>query len=372
MKKLKYFIIFFFLFIISILILLFSGNEIASAFENSNSKELSDVENAIIIKGIESGEDNIQNDSIINSLKGSIIYNDSFNIISPNKKKNYITKNENIITKLQMQDSRWHLTSYRIKKGENLWSLAKKFNTDYKTIIKVNDISEPNRLNPCNTILIPNRNGLSHKVSANETLIKLAKKYSVKKESIIFNNKIKNNIIKEGDFLFIPDAVESEEKIVKYTKIKTTINNDLIDDEEEITLRKEYQKKIKLKFSWPLKGKITSAFGKRKNPLNSKERFHCGLDIAANIGTPISASDDGEAIFSGWKKGYGRVVILKHTDGYISVYAHNKKNLIKTGDFIESGDVIALSGISGAVTGPHLHFEIRKYLTPLNPLRLLE
>ena len=96
------------------------------------------------------------------------------------------------------------------------------------------------------------------------------------------------------------------------------------------------------------------------------------MDIGAEIGTSVMASADGEAIFSGWKKGYGRVIILKHKDGYITVYAHNKKNIISTGDKVEKGEVIASSGMSGAVTGPHLHFEIRKYVTPLNPYRFLK
>jgi len=76
-------------------------------------------------------------------------------------------------------------------------------------------------------------------------------------------------------------------------------------------------------------------------------------------------------IFSGWKDGYGNTVIMRHEDGYITVYAHNLKTTVEEGAFVKQGGTVALSGRTGAVTGAHLHFEIRKYLTPLDPLRLL-
>ncbi|HQP49609.1 MAG TPA: M23 family metallopeptidase, partial [Spirochaetota bacterium] len=82
-------------------------------------------------------------------------------------------------------------------------------------------------------------------------------------------------------------------------------------------------------------------------------------------------SADGKVIFSGWKDIYGNMIILKHDDGFITVYAHNKKNLVSENDMVTRGDTIALSGMTGFVTGPHLHYEIRKHLTPLNPGRFL-
>ncbi len=211
----------------------------------------------------------------------------------------------------------------------------------------------------------------------------------MKKEIIIGQNNIKKNNIKEGELLFIPDAVVRIENIAKNkNSIKKTkeanynknIENTDIDKSEKSDNTEKYvknttenlKKHIKPLFIWPLKGTITSAFGRRVDPINNKSKFHCGMDIGAEIGTSVMASADGEAIFSGWKKGYGRVIILKHKDGYITVYAHNKKNIISTGDKVEKGEVIALSGMSGAVTGPHLHFEIRKYVTPLNPYRFLK
>ncbi len=368
-------------YIISIIILLILSNykfiyskDVIS--ENDNPDKVTDIENAIIIKGIESEYENG-----LYNLEGSIIYDDSFNTLQLPKNKKFNPENsadhkksESLISTLKKQDSRWHVTSHRIKKGENLWSIAKKYDTDYKIIIKANEINKPDCLNPGNTILIPNRTGINHKVNKNETLTGISKKYRIQKNKIISHNNIKKDIIKEGKYLFIPDAVVQEIKIVKTDAKKINKNREFNpeDDEPEDIPADRMADNFKPKFIWPIKGEITSAFGKRVNPINNKSRFHCGLDIGADIGTPVTASADGESIFSGWKKGYGRVVVLKHADGYITIYAHNKMNILNTGDKIKQGEILALSGISGAVTGPHLHFEIRKYLTPLNPLRFIK
>ncbi len=121
-----------------------------------------------------------------------------------------------------------------------------------------------------------------------------------------------------------------------------------------------------------MRGKITSAFGKRRDPLSGKRRFHCGIDISANVGTAIVAAESGKVIYSGRKGGYGNVVILRHKNGYITVYGHNNKNKVKQGNNVKKGQLIARSGMTGRVTGAHLHFEIRKYVTPLNPMRFLK
>jgi murein DD-endopeptidase MepM/ murein hydrolase activator NlpD len=343
---------------------------------NSNQYKIPDIENAIIIKGLES-----EFDRDIEHPEGTIIYDNSFNelqqpeyIKKSQENSEDTKKSETRINALTKQDKRWHNTSHRIKKRENLWSIAKKYNIDYKLIINVNEINNPDRLNPGNTILVPNRKGINRKIYKNETLSGIAKKYKINKNIIISHNGIKNEIIREGKYIFIPDAVEPEVLISK-DRLKNNKSTKIIypeDDEPDDISGGRLAENAKLKFIWPITGKITSSFGKRINPIDNKSRFHCGLDISAEIDTPVKASADGETIFSGWKKGYGRVVILKHDDGYITIYAHNKTNIANEGDKIRQGEILAYSGISGAVTGAHLHFEIRKYLTPLNPLRLLK
>ncbi len=117
----------------------------------------------------------------------------------------------------------------------------------------------------------------------------------------------------------------------------------------------------------PVSGTISSAFGWRQDPFSGKEAFHSGIDIAIPEGTSVQSIGPGQVIFSGTKPGYGEVVEIDHGQGVISRYAHNESNLVRTGDLVGSGSVIARSGSSGRSTGPHLHLEIRKDGQPVNP-----
>ena len=124
--------------------------------------------------------------------------------------------------------------------------------------------------------------------------------------------------------------------------------------------------------AWPLQGRITSGFGWRKNPYSSKLReYHEGIDIAASYGSAIRAAGDGVVTFSGYKTGWGRVVIISHGFGYVSQYAHNSSLLVKAGDKITRGQVIARLGSTGRSTGPHLHFGVAQNGKWINPLTVI-
>jgi murein DD-endopeptidase MepM/ murein hydrolase activator NlpD len=99
---------------------------------------------------------------------------------------------------------------------------------------------------------------------------------------------------------------------------------------------------------------------------------HDGIDIAAPEGTPISAAGDGTAIYVGEQSGYGQVVILRHDDGLVTVYAHASAVLVREGARVTRGQVVAKVGQTGRTTGPHLHFEVREGTTPKNPLQYLQ
>lgn len=118
-------------------------------------------------------------------------------------------------------------------------------------------------------------------------------------------------------------------------------------------------------FIWPVEGQITSKFGPRNGS------FHDGIDIAAPLGTQVLAAADGKVIFSDVLRGYGNVVIVRHSDGYLTVYAHNRTNLVKEGQILRQGDVIAEVGQTGRATGASLHFEVRKDNLARNPLPYL-
>lgn len=125
-------------------------------------------------------------------------------------------------------------------------------------------------------------------------------------------------------------------------------------------------------FSWPVAGRITSGFGRRSNPFFGYQlQFHKGLDIGAVIGTPFSAARDGIVIFAGRMGGYGNAIFIRHENGYVSVYAHNKVLFVKKGDLVRRGQIIGQVGRTGSATGPHLHFEVRKFETPMNPIAAL-
>lgn len=120
-----------------------------------------------------------------------------------------------------------------------------------------------------------------------------------------------------------------------------------------------------LNFIWPVSGTLTSRFGTRNG------HPHEGLDLGAPRGTPICAAEAGRVIHSGRLGDYGKTVIIKHAGHYRTVYAHARKTLVRKGDFVERGQRIAEVGTTGRASGPHLHFEIRRWETPLNPLRYL-
>ncbi|RKD31466.1 hypothetical protein BET03_12605 [Thermohalobacter berrensis] len=121
----------------------------------------------------------------------------------------------------------------------------------------------------------------------------------------------------------------------------------------------------------PTWGRITSGFGYRKNPFGRGREFHYGIDISNKYGTSIKAAGTGVVTYAGYNGGYGKVIMINHGYGYQTVYGHNNKLLVRTGERVKKGQVIAKMGNTGKSTGPHLHFEIRYYGKPINPKNIL-
>lgn len=121
----------------------------------------------------------------------------------------------------------------------------------------------------------------------------------------------------------------------------------------------------------PASGRITSKFGNRRDPFTRRIQFHQGIDIANSSGTNIKAAAKGTVIFAGRNGGYGRTIIIDHGNGYKTLYAHNRELLVKKGEKVEKGQVIAKMGSSGRSTGVHLHFEIHKNNKPIDPLSVI-
>jgi murein DD-endopeptidase MepM/ murein hydrolase activator NlpD len=120
-------------------------------------------------------------------------------------------------------------------------------------------------------------------------------------------------------------------------------------------------------FRWPVRGRIIAGFGPKPNGQQND-----GIDVAVPENTPVKAAEDGVVAYAGNElKGYGNLVLVRHPNGYVTAYAHAKELLVKRGDQIKRGDVIAKSGQSGNVDAPQLHFEVRKGSAPVDPMQFL-
>ncbi len=184
--------------------------------------------------------------------------------------------------------------------------------------------------------------GIYHEVRKGETLWRISRAYGVDWRKILEANHIQNpKEIRPGDRLFIPGA--KEEKVVPPLSFFSKEEN----------------------FTWPAKGRIIHYFGKGKGK-NAR-----GIDISVPIGTEIKAARSGKIVFAGPKRGFGELIIIDHGNGYATVYAHNSRLLVKEGDYVRQGEVIALSGDWGNCEEPMLHFEIREGNEPKNPLDYL-
>ncbi len=122
---------------------------------------------------------------------------------------------------------------------------------------------------------------------------------------------------------------------------------------------------------WPVHGWVSSGFGYRHSPFTGRRQFHEGIDIATSFGSTVRASAAGVVSFAARKKGYGRLVVIDHGNGFITKYAHNSKILVKKRQKVKRGDVIAKVGDSGLTTGPHLHYEVELNGKMVNPLKYI-
>ena len=122
---------------------------------------------------------------------------------------------------------------------------------------------------------------------------------------------------------------------------------------------------------WPLEGRVTSSFGEREDPINGEGAFHSGIDIAAAYGSPVRAAADGDVTGTRMGSGYGREVTIDHGHDVLTVYGHLSAMIVVPGEHVSRGQVIGYVGQSGRSTGPHLHYEVRVHMVPVNPHKYL-
>lgn len=231
---------------------------------------------------------------------------------------------------------------HRVAPGENLYTIASKFGIDVNTILGANELEDINRISVGQELRILSQKGVMHTIKSGENLWEVARQYKVSIDDIIGANGIEDaGRLKVGQELFVPGGTPTKD--LNY-----------------------YRSKAGPEFIWPVRGRISSKYGQRWG------RMHHGIDIAVVTGTRVKASASGRVSFAGYSTSYGYLVILKHDNGYETRYAHNSKLLVKTGQRVNQGQVVALSGNTGRSTGPHLHFEIRVNNNTRDPLKILK
>ncbi len=357
-----------------------------SSFAESNGNINDPLGNSYIINNLEMESSSDPEGESSESLSGEIIFDDTFSdlISSPDNKNKNKSANTNILNDLKRKDSRWHLIEYRVKKNDSVWKIAKRNGISPSVILSINNISSKGIIRENEILFIPSKTGVKYKIKRGDTLTSIADRYDTDIEKIAEHNNIDGKKIIAGRSIFIPGAEEKKEPLLvrKYRNKsekreaialeKSRKSAKTERKEKEIAAELSGNKDQKLRLSWPLKGPITSGFGYRKHPFSGKKSFHCGLDIGAEVGTSVRSAGDGKVIFSGWKEAYGNLIVIQHKNNYITVYAHNSKLLVEVDENVKKGQKIAQSGKTGAVTGAHLHFEIRKGIVPLNPSRILK
>jgi murein DD-endopeptidase MepM/ murein hydrolase activator NlpD len=199
--------------------------------------------------------------------------------------------------------------------------------------------------------------GTTHVVRSGENLYRISLYYEVPVGKIRRANRVRDvESLRVGARLHIPGTRKRQPRYALTPKGSRT---------PAVSSRPPRARELGLTFQWPIRGKLSSRFGWRSG------RPHEGIDIAARRGKKIHAAAPGRVILAGWLGGYGRVVIVKHRGTYSTVYAHNSKNHVRKGQFVETGQLLAEVGATGRASGPHVHFEIRRDEKPLDPLRYL-
>lgn len=141
-------------------------------------------------------------------------------------------------------------------------------------------------------------------------------------------------------------------------------------DRHEASLR-EWMRLAAAPTLWPVQGRITASFGERIDPFSGEGAFHRGVDISSEIGTPIIAPADGVVQFADLMNGYGRTILVDHGNGVSTLYGHLSGFAVSSGQQVHRGDTLGFVGQSGRSTGPHLHYEVRIFNTPVNPHKYL-
>jgi murein DD-endopeptidase MepM/ murein hydrolase activator NlpD len=159
----------------------------------------------------------------------------------------------------------------------------------------------------------------------------------------------------------------------QFVALKTTAMNGAasigigMSDTNDVSSTRDWLRMAAAPTLWPVEGRITGGFGERTDPFNGEGAFHRGVDISSEYGTRVIAPAGGTVRVADFMNGYGRAVVIEHGNGITTLYGHLSGFAVTPGQIIQRGDTVGYVGLSGRSTGPHLHYEVRIYNTPVNP-----
>jgi murein DD-endopeptidase MepM/ murein hydrolase activator NlpD len=268
---------------------------------------------------------------------------------------------------------------YTVRAGDNLWSIATAHGIPVEALVAANDLALSAILQPGQTLAVPgtgaraapaprsaprpapsarrpaSREATVHVVRPGETLWGISQRYGARLEDVMADNELGDaGWIRPGQRVRIAGPA-----VPRHRQVAVQARSG---PESAVDMRALQASGA---FLWPARGVITSRFGWRYR------RHHNGIDIAAPRGTPIYAARDGVVEFAGWKGGYGRVVYLNHGGGIVTVYGHASTLVVREGERVTKGQLIARVGCTGVCTGAHLHFEVQVNGRAVNPLGYL-
>lgn len=233
---------------------------------------------------------------------------------------------------------------YIVKEGDTLSAIAERLDLDLDTIASLNRQwgSGVHLVRVGEEILVPNQDGIHLTVEG--SLEKLCAAKGVPVEAVLAANRLSAAEVQPRSRLFFPG--------VQHTGIERSVV-------------------VGTAFLRPVTGWTSSSFGYRRDPFTDVVHFHRGLDIAAMRGTPVRAAMDGKITAVGTNAVLGLYVVIRHQVGFSTVYGHLQQAFVKPGSAVSRGARLGLVGSSGKTTGPHLHFEVRRYGRPINAAALL-
>ena len=270
---------------------------------------------------------------------------------------------------------------YVVAPGDSLWSISHNLNVDTETIRGSNNFKTSSALKPGVKLRIPNQDGVFYTLKDGEKIEDVAKRYRVSMtKTRLVNDEVDFSSLRTGDEIFLPGAKPEALRENKVAKVQETKKSEPAKKSAPVKAassskpEKRQRGEVAVRasgFRWPVMGRINSPFGWRQHPVTRRRDFHTGIDIKANRNDAIKAAGSGKVVYSGWMGGYGKVLVIEHSNGQSTLYAHCSTLLFGKGASVSSGQLIAKIGTTGRSTGPHLHFEVRNGGSPVNPIKYL-